>query len=106
VNVQGTQLNSEVKTGFDYQAYVQGLEGTRGASKIKLYHQRGDLVNSDVSATVRPANNHYNKATNTNGPGSITTKRIGLNYDTGGVTGLGNTGAGIFARTIKRLRVK
>ncbi len=106
VSVQGTQLNSEVKTGFDYQAYVQGLQGTRGASKIKLYHQRGDLINSDVSASVIPANNHYNKATNTNGPGSITTKRIGRNYDTGGSTGLGNTGAGIFARTIKRLKVK
>ena len=106
VNVQGTQLNSEVKTGFDYQAYVQGLEGTRNASQIKLYHQRGDLVNSDVSASVRPANNHYNKATNTNGPGSITLKRAGRNYDSGGVTGLGNTGAGIFARTIKRLKVK
>jgi hypothetical protein len=106
VNVQGTELNSEVKAGFDYTAYVQGLEATRGASKIRKVHQRGDLVNSDTSASFRPANNHYNKATGTAGPGKITVRRAGRNYDTGGVTGLGNTGAGIFARTIKRLRVK
>ena len=31
VNIKGTPLNTEIKTGFDYQAYLAGLEGTRGA---------------------------------------------------------------------------
>ena len=106
VSVQGTQLNSEVKTGFDYQAYVDGLEGTRGASRIKLLKTRGDLVNSDTSATFIPADNHYSLATGTAGNGSITADAVGRPYDTGGVTGLGNTGAGLFARRIIRVRRK
>jgi hypothetical protein len=104
VNVAGPQLNSEIKTGFDYTAYVDGLEGTRGASRIAKLKSTGDLVSSDTSASFRPANNHYNLATGTAGPGSITAQTDGRPLDTGGVTGLGNTGAGLFARHIKRLR--
>ncbi len=59
VNVVGTELNSEVKTGFDYTAYVAGLEGTRGASQIAKLKLKGDQINSDTSASFRPANNHY-----------------------------------------------
>ena len=33
VGIVGTELNSEVKTGFDYTAYLAGLEGTRAASR-------------------------------------------------------------------------
>ncbi len=106
VSVVGTELNSEVKTGFDYTAYLAGLEGTRGASQIARLKVKGDLVNSVSSASFRPANNHYNKLTGTAGPGSITTTGFGARYDTGGVTGLGNTGAGLFARHIKVVRPK
>ena len=106
IDVLGTQLNSEIKTGFDYTAYLAGLEGTRSASKIGLLHAIGDQVNSVSSASFRPANNHYGTGTGTAGPGSITAQVTSQKFDTGGKTGLGNTGAGLFARTIKRLRIK
>ena len=35
VNIAGTQLNTEIKTGFDYTAYTDGLEGVRSASSIR-----------------------------------------------------------------------
>ena len=57
VAVTGNQLNSEIKTGFDYQSYLAGLEGTREASRIARLTQRGDLVSSVDSATFRPAKN-------------------------------------------------
>ena len=57
VTVTGNQLNSEIKTGFDYQSYLAGLEGTREASRIARLTQRGDLVSSVDSATFRPAKN-------------------------------------------------
>jgi hypothetical protein len=104
-NVLGTELNSEVKTGFDYSAYLAGLEGTRSASHIGKLHLRGDQVNSVTSASFIPANHHYSFLTGTAGPGTITAQVTGLKYDTGGITGLGNTGAGLFARHIKRLRI-
>jgi hypothetical protein len=98
--VKGTLLNSEIKTGYDYASYVAGLEGTRAASKIKKLKLEGDLINSDVSASFRPANNHYDLSTGTAGPGSITGVFTGTAYDTGGVTPLGNTGSGLFARKL------
>jgi hypothetical protein len=104
VTVVGSQLNSEIKTGFDYSAYLAGLQGTRGASRIALLKQRGDFVNSDTSASFRPANNHYSLVTGTAGNGAITAHLRGKAFDTGGRTGLGNTGAGLFARRIKFLR--
>jgi len=104
VDVVGTQLNSEIKTGFDYSAYLAGLQGTRGASHIAKLKAKGDLVNSDASASFIPADNHYNHTTGVRGPGEITAQVAGNKYDTGGTTGLGNTGAGLFARRVKPLR--
>ncbi len=124
VTVTGNQLNSEIKTGFDYQSYLAGLEGTREASRIARLTQRGDLVSSVDSATFRPAKNTtgqyvYSTTTGTAGNGSITgTSTAGLGhgidaasyskvtiagsaYNTGGRTALGNYGAGFFARRIK-----
>jgi len=37
------------------------------------------------------------------GPGVIGLHRRGLAFDTGGTTGLGNTGAGVFARKVKKV---
>jgi hypothetical protein len=125
VTVTGDQLNSEIKTGFDYQSYLAGLQGTREASRIARITQRGDLVSSVDSATFRPAKNTttgeyvYSYSTGTAGKGSITgTSTAGLGhgidaasyskvtiagsaYNTGGRTALGNFGAGFFARRIK-----
>jgi hypothetical protein len=125
VQVTGNQLNSEIKTGFDYASYIAGLEGTRGASRIRLLRQRGDLVSSVDSASVRPTQNAagnsvYSTSTNVNGNGSITgtataaighgryaafysrLRLLGQAYDTGGRTALGNYGAGFFARVRSR----
>jgi hypothetical protein len=105
VSITGSQLNTEIKTGFDYTAYVNGLEPVRNASAIAL-KQKGDLINSPVSASFRAANNHYDRRTGTAGPGTITVAQDGKKYDTGGVTGLGNTGSGLFANRIVRVRKK
>jgi hypothetical protein len=122
VKITGNQLNTEIKTGFDYQSYLAGLEGTRSASRIARIQQRGDLVSSVDSATFRPAldkttgNHVYSFSTGTAGAGSITgsitgavghgrdaatfskTAFPGAAFPTGGRTALGNFGAGFFAR--------
>jgi len=101
VKVNGTPLNSEIKTGFDYAAFVAGLEGTRAPSRIRRLRVNGDLINSDISATFRPANHHYSRVTGVAGPGSITGRVSGAAIDTNGRTGLNNTGAGVFARYLR-----
>jgi hypothetical protein len=106
VSLTGTPLNTEIKTGFDFPSYVAGLEGTRQASRIRALRVKGDLVNTVGSATFRPANNHYDLTTGTAGPGAIGRSVTGKNYATGGTTGLGNTGAGVFARVIRSLHPK
>ncbi len=102
VHIVGSQLNTEIKTGFDYPSYVAGLEGTRARSEIASLKQKGDLISSDDSATFRPADNQYQHSTGVHGPGVIRAHVRGLAYNTGGVTGLGNTGAGLFARRVKK----
>jgi len=103
VNILGTQQYSEIKTGFDFASYVAGLEGTRAASQISNLQQSGDLINSDISATYRPSGNHYSHGSGVFGKGLIAGAYKGKNYVTGaeGTTGLGNTGAGLFARHVK-----
>jgi hypothetical protein len=99
--IKGSSQNSEIKTGFDYASYLAGLEGTRAASHIGRLRVDGSLVNSVVSASFRPANKHYARRSGTAGPGSITGNVTGRAIDTGATTGLGNTGAGVFARHLK-----
>jgi hypothetical protein len=103
-NVAGISTNSEIKTGFDLTSFNAGLEGTRSASAIEALTVNGDLNNSVDSATFRPANNHYDKKTGIAGPGVINVRFTGKKHDTGGKTGLGNTGAGFFARVVRRLK--
>jgi hypothetical protein len=100
-SVNGSLQNSEIKTGFDYSAYVAGLEGTRGASHIGRLRVNGSLVSSDISATFRPVNHHYTRQTGIAGNGRITGRVTGQALDTGGTTGLGNTGAGVFAKHLR-----
>ncbi len=101
VAVNGSLQNTEIKTGFNYPSYVAGLQGTRAASRIGRLAVNGSLVSSDISATFIPANNHYNRRTGHAGPGFITGNVTGQALDTGGRTGLGNTGAGVFARHLQ-----
>ncbi len=100
-SVVGSAQNTEIKTGFSYPGYVQGLQATRGASRIGKLRVDGSLLNSDISASFRPANGHYSRKTGTAGAGSITGAVTGSAYSTGGTTGLGNTGSGVFARHLK-----
>jgi hypothetical protein len=103
-DINGTSLNTEIKTGFDLSSYLAGLEGTRSPSQIAALRINGDLTNSIDSASVRPHNHNYGKKTATFGSGQI---NVGLTNttlnSTGGTTGLGNTGVGIFARKKRRL---
>ena len=103
-NISGISLNSEIKTGFDLTSFNAGLEGSRNPSEIQAARVNGDLTNTDVSATFRPANNHYSKQTGIAGPGTINVSFTGKKFDTGGKTGLGNTGVGFFARVVRRLK--
>ncbi len=96
--INGSAQNSEIKTGFSYPTYVQGLEATRGRSQIRRLRMNGSLVNSDISSSFRPANSHYSRRNGTAGAGSISGTVTGQAISTGGTTGLGNTGAGVFAR--------
>jgi hypothetical protein len=121
VNVTGDQLNSEIKTGFNYASYLAGLQGTRNPSRLGPVRQRGNLVSSVDSASFRPTKNAttgqyvYSFSTGTAGPGAINgtiTGAVGHGiyahsyarfrfpghaYATGGRTALGNYGAGFFA---------
>lgn len=96
--VLGNLANSEIKSGFHYPSFAAGLEGTRARSQIGPVHNQGDLVNGNVSATVRPTNGVYDTVTNVAGPGLIHGKSRTHLYVTGGTTPLGNQGAGFFAR--------
>ena len=96
--IVGNTVNSEIKSGFDYPSFAAGLEGTRAPSTIAPVRQRGDSVNGVVSATYRPNQHQYGTTFDTAGPGTIRGKLKGVLYSTGGVTSLGNQGAGFFAR--------
>lgn len=97
VNVDGNVQNSAIASGFDYQAYRQGLSPLRQPSRIGSYRQHGDLINSTVSASTTPNEGDYRKGA-TFGDGSITGHVSGKAYDTGGRNALGQFGAGVFAR--------
>lgn len=96
--IVGDQVNSEIKTGFHYGSFAAGLEGTRAPSRIAKIRQSGDMLNGVTSATVRPGSNVYRAPGTVWGPGSLNGNLNGRLYATGGVTPLGNTGAGFFAQ--------
>jgi hypothetical protein len=101
VSIDGSLQNTEIATGFNYPAYVAGLRGQRGASHISKLRVNGSLVSSAISASFIPINAHYNRQTGVAGNGTIKGRVTGEALDTGGTTGLGNTGAGVFARHLK-----
>jgi len=89
--IVGNTSSSEIKAG---------LEGTLAPSRIAPIGQRGDSVNSAVSATYRPYPHLYGTFLDTAGPGRLKGQLKGAlyNYNTGCVTALGNKGSGFFAR--------
>ncbi len=77
VHVVGDSQSSEIAAGYDYKSYADGLEPVRAASQIKSYKQRGDLIDSVVSASYRPNDQIYGNGNDTAGPGKITGKLQG-----------------------------
>ncbi len=99
----GQRLAAELgdQDGLRLLGLRRGARGDAGASHIGHLKVNGSLVSSDISATFRPANAHYNRKTGTAGNGTIKGRVTGEALDTGGTTGLGNTGAGVFAKHLK-----
>lgn len=98
VKVVGQTLNSEIKSGFDYASFANGLEGTRAPSRLGPVHVRGDLTNGVLSATYRPFQHFYGTPLDTAGPGALTGTSDGVTTTTNGITPLTNVGSGYFAR--------
>lgn len=92
-NVEGNLLNSAVASGYDYQAHLQGLQAARRGSRIASYRQRGDIINSTVTASVDASANPPVVR-----DGSITGHVTGKAYNTGGRNALGQFGSGVAAR--------
>jgi hypothetical protein len=101
VAILGDTVNSEIKSGYHFPSAAAGLEGTRAKSAISKVRVQGNLVNGVLSATYRPGSKAYGSTNDVAGPGKITGKFSHSNavYNTGATTALGNTGAGIYART-------
>jgi hypothetical protein len=57
------------------------------------------MINGVTSATYRPFMHFYGTALDVAGPGRIRGNFNGSLYNTGGVTPLGNLGAGFYARS-------
>jgi hypothetical protein len=96
-HILGNQVNSEIKSGFDYNSFAAGLEGTRAPSQIGPLKQSGNMINGVTSATYRPFMKFYGTPVDDAGPGRIRGNFNGSLANTQGVTTLGNVGAGFFA---------
>ncbi len=96
--IVGSNQNSEIKSGFHYNSFAAGLEGTRAKSKIAPYHQNGDQINAVTSATYRPASHNYASPRSVRGPGTLKGGTFGTTITTGAITPLTNVGAGYYAR--------
>ncbi|WP_165063711.1 hypothetical protein [Paludisphaera rhizosphaerae] len=97
VSVDGNLINSNVASGYDYQAHLQGLSTLRQPSRIRSYRQRGSLINSQVTASTT-LNTNGSVTSADIGNGSITGHVDGNAYSTGGRSALGTYGAGVIAR--------
>ena len=94
----GDSTQSEVKSGFNVTANLQGIQPTQGSSKIGATRVRGDLVDSVISASYRPGAAGYGGTGSVAGPGSITGTFNGHVYFVGNTTALGNLGSGFYAK--------
>lgn len=105
VHIVGDSTNSQIASGFDYRSYVAGLEPTRGPSAIRRFKQRGNLVDSVVSASYTPGpDGDYpgvsagSASDDVVGPGGVRGQVTGFRFYAGGTTALNYRGAGVFAR--------
>ena len=71
VNQVGLSQSSEIAAGYHYRSFEAGLEPVRAKSHIGKFRQRGDLVDSVVSASYRPNDGVYGNGNDTAGPGTI-----------------------------------
>ena len=94
----GDSTQSEIKTGYNVTANLQGIQPTQGSSKIGATRVRGDLVDSVISASYRPGALGYGSPGSVAGPGSITGTFDGHVYFVGNTTALGNLGSGFYAK--------
>lgn len=98
VNQVGLSQSSEIAAGYHYRSFEAGLEPVRARSAINKFRQRGDLVDSVVSATYRPNDGIYGNGDDTAGPGVIKGSLKGRLVSTGSQTILSNFGTGVYAR--------
>lgn len=99
LHVVGDSFQSNVHTGFDYNSFQAGLEPTRGASKVDNYHQKGDLVDTVVSASWRPVDDTFGNGNDIRGNGTINGTLQGGRYNGGKTTALSYAGNGVYANT-------
>lgn len=97
--IVGDSTQSEIKTGYNVVAGLQGIQPSQGSSSIASVRVRGDLVDSVISASYRPGALGYGGAGSVAGPGSITGTFNGHVYFVGNTTALGNLGSGFYARS-------
>lgn len=107
VHIVGDSQNSHLASGFDYESYIAGLEPTRNPSAMKRFKQRGNLVDSVVSASYSPGPDLiYGDATGSDvvstddvvAPGKVKGNLTGFRFFTGGTTATNYFGAGVYAR--------
>lgn len=107
VTIVGDLQGSEIKAGANYPSFKAGLEPVRAPSSIRRVRIKGNLIDSDVSATYRTgADRRYGSLDQSNGRtddeagnGLIQGKlEHGALYETGGQTAFSNRGVGFYAR--------
>ncbi len=96
----GNGYNSAVFAGYHYPSFVAGLDPVRAPSRIGPVAVRGDLVDTAIAASYRPAgDSNFNLPPDEVGAGRIKGHFQGNLYSLGGVSPLQTQGAGFFART-------
>jgi hypothetical protein len=97
-DIVGNSKNSLIAAGYDYQAYVQGLNPVRQPSHIRPFHQRGDLIDSVIQSSYRASGGVYGTPDDLAGDGEITGNLAGSLYQANPGTG---QGVGFFARRLQ-----
>ncbi len=101
VTAVGNFRDSQISSGFHYPSFIKGLNPTRRTSQIANYQQRGDLIDSVVSATYDPVDGTFGTANDVAGPGRIRGHFNGNLYQDPAnttPTPFGTRGVGFFAR--------
>ena len=97
--VIGNAQSSEIKSGFHYPSYLDGLNGTRARSSIGPFTQRGSLIDSVISSSYRASDGTYGNGNDFAGLGRINGNFSGSLNSIGAQTALNESGVGFYART-------